>query len=143
MLHYADKPIRSHCDYVRRSDHQCPLCNAFLVRTPRRAVDRLWSVFKPVLRYRCERFSCQWHGNLARDAGGDNLPGDNSHTAVRASVPVAFIVHMVLAAGGVILVLVMSNSEPLLLLEGFLNDAAGSEATATRVAQNTPTAPPS
>ena len=142
MHHHADNPTRSHYDYVRHSNHQCPLCNTFLVRTPRRAVDRLWSVFKPVLRYRCERFSCQWHGNLPRSAGGDNLPGGDSHTAARQSVPVAFIVHMALAAVGVILVFVISNSDPMLLREAFLMDAPGSEATATSVAQNTPTASP-
>ncbi len=42
----------------------CPLCGATLVRTPRRLIDRLLSHFMPILRYRCERFLCQWQGNM-------------------------------------------------------------------------------
>lgn len=142
MHHHAENPTRSHSDYVRYSNRQCPLCNALLIRTPRRAVDRLWSAFKPVLRYRCERFSCQWHGNLLRGAGGGDLPRGNSHTAARASVPVSFIVHMMLAGAGIVLVFVITNSDPMLLREAFLMDGPGSEAKATSVAQNNPAAPP-
>ncbi len=46
------------------SRRHCPLCGATLVRTPRRLIDRLFSRFMPMLRYRCERFLCQWQGNM-------------------------------------------------------------------------------
>ena len=46
----------------------CPCCGGRLVRTPRRLVDRLISQFTPILRYRCERFLCQWQGNIRMNA---------------------------------------------------------------------------
>jgi len=57
--------------YRQTSDRQCPLCCGQLIRTPRRLQDRLWSVVEPMMRFRCERFSCQWVGNMkGRDRGG-------------------------------------------------------------------------
>jgi hypothetical protein len=58
-------------NYTHASRHACPQCAAMLVRMPRRAIDRFLSRFVPVQRYRCERFLCQWQGNLRVDA----LPG--------------------------------------------------------------------
>lgn len=54
-------------NYTHASRHACPQCAAMLVRTPRRAIDHLLSRFVPVQRYRCERFLCQWQGNLRVD----------------------------------------------------------------------------
>ncbi len=51
-------------DYLSASRQACPLCSAPLVRTPRRRIDHFLSRFVPVQRYRCERFACQWQGNL-------------------------------------------------------------------------------
>ena len=42
----------------------CPVCNASTNRIPRRFVDLLLSIFKPVRRYRCRSFKCTWEGNL-------------------------------------------------------------------------------
>ena len=44
--------------------HTCPLCAAYLMRVPRRGIDRLLSLFVRVYRYRCPIVSCQWEGNL-------------------------------------------------------------------------------
>lgn len=85
----------------------CPLCRRTLVRERRRTVDRLYSLFQPVKRYRCQNFACQWVGNFAVEMtplGQDRPP---SHR-----VPAAFVVHMVLVAVGVVLVIVLSNLEP-------------------------------
>lgn len=54
-------------DYVSATRHACPVCGKALVRTPRRAIDYLISKFVPVQRFRCERFSCQWQGNIRID----------------------------------------------------------------------------
>lgn len=56
--------------YRYTSDKQCPLCGGRLIRTPRRLQDRLWSMVEPVMRFRCDRFACQWIGNIdGRNAG--------------------------------------------------------------------------
>ena len=51
--------------YRYASDKQCPLCGGRLIRTPRRLQDRLWSLVEPMMRFRCDRFSCQWVGNIS------------------------------------------------------------------------------
>ena len=43
---------------------QCPSCGGRLIRMPRRLQDRLWSLVVPSMRCRCDRFSCQWMGNM-------------------------------------------------------------------------------
>ncbi len=43
---------------------QCPNCGGRLIRMPRRLQDRFWSLVVPSMRCRCDRFSCQWIGNL-------------------------------------------------------------------------------
>lgn len=55
-------------DYIGVSHHCCMMCGANLIRTPRRPLDRLWSLFVPVFRYRCNRYACQWTGNLRADS---------------------------------------------------------------------------
>jgi len=61
----SPKPTTGTTGYVSAaSEHTCPRCLGVLVRIRRRAIDRLWSLFVPVHRYRCPHFSCQWEGNL-------------------------------------------------------------------------------
>lgn len=47
--------------------YACPMCKGALMRIWRRPIDRLSSQFVPVHRFRCERFSCGWEGNLRVD----------------------------------------------------------------------------
>lgn len=43
----------------------CPVCGQHkLIRIHRRPIDRFWSIFGRLRRYRCYEFSCQWEGNL-------------------------------------------------------------------------------
>lgn len=42
----------------------CPQCAGPVSRIPRRLVDRIGSLFKPVHRYRCRSLVCSWEGNL-------------------------------------------------------------------------------
>lgn len=98
--------------YVTTSVHKCPQCQGTLVRTPRRMVDRLWSVVQPLERYRCERFACQWVGNLAKSApapSGTDARTPEPEIPERSRVPTSFIIHMVLAAIGVVAVVVFST----------------------------------
>jgi len=47
--------------------HVCPVCGSRdLSRIRRRPVDRLFSLFLRVYRYRCGEFRCCWEGNLRR-----------------------------------------------------------------------------
>ncbi len=62
-------------NHTGASRHTCPLCSASLVRMPRRAIDHLLSRFVPLQRYRCERFACQWQGNIRADAALASNPG--------------------------------------------------------------------
>ena len=110
-----------YADYLHASDRQCPLCNAYLLRTPRRPVDRLWSIFRPVLRYRCRRFACQWQGNLVQRSAarppGSGAPGSGAdgegtaRTARTRDVPMAFIAHLVLALSGCALVILVGTAD--------------------------------
>jgi len=95
--------------YVQVSDVGCPCCHGNLVRERRRVVDRLHSLFKPIKRYRCDNFACQWVGNIADSAQTRGADIKRPH-----DVPVAFIVHMVLVAAGVAFVFVYSAMEPTL-----------------------------
>ena len=62
--------------YRYASDKQCPLCGGRLIRTPRRLQDRLWSLVEPMMRFRCDRFSCQWVGNISgRGTSKPAVPG--------------------------------------------------------------------
>jgi len=58
------EPINKPTDYRFASNHVCTECQGSLIRTPRRPIDRVISLFVPVHRYRCIRFGCQWIGNL-------------------------------------------------------------------------------
>lgn len=66
--------------YTSASRHTCPKCSALLVRMPRRAIDRFLSRFVPVQRYRCERFVCQWQGNLRVEQAPGGIAGNAAPT---------------------------------------------------------------
>ena len=100
-------PVTGTVDYVGISQHTCPVCNGQLLRTRRRAVDRLSSLFVPVHRYRCHVFSCQWVGNFGTQA-------DRAGARVERQIPnkpMSFVVHMVLAATGLAVVLVLTTTD--------------------------------
>ncbi|MEO8544924.1 MAG: hypothetical protein ABJA49_06740 [Betaproteobacteria bacterium] len=89
------------------------------MRERRRLVDRLHSLFRPIRRYRCEDFACQWVGNIAdTDAArsGTTLAADVQFRSDKKKptgrVPASFVVHMVLVAAGVVFVMVYSTMEP-------------------------------
>lgn len=43
----------------------CPACGEkYLMRIPRRVLDRLFSQIIPVKRYRCQHYTCPWVGNI-------------------------------------------------------------------------------
>ncbi len=44
----------------------CPLCGSSVERVHRRFLDRLLSLVRPIRRYRCKGFHCNWEGNLRR-----------------------------------------------------------------------------
>ena len=46
------------------SRYNCPECGGPLSRVPRRLVDRVLSLVRPVQRYRCRNFACRWVGNI-------------------------------------------------------------------------------
>ncbi|WP_397534669.1 hypothetical protein [Roseateles sp.] len=53
----------------------CPACNGMLYRIPRRARDRMSSLFRPVRRYACQATGCGWVGNLSVSAAVRRHPG--------------------------------------------------------------------
>ncbi len=55
----------------------CPECGGPMARIPRRLIDRVLSLVRPVQRYRCRNFACQWVGNVRVPRGG-NEPTDRS-----------------------------------------------------------------
>lgn len=105
--------------YFTVSEVHCPLCQGKLLRERRRMVDRLRSLLKPVKRYRCENFDCQWVGNIANPLADVPATGVAAGAQFRGTadeqsrdVPVLFVVHMVLVAVGVVFVFVFSAMEP-------------------------------
>ena len=136
MKQPADNPGACHADYVHASGRQCPLCQGYLIRTPRRAVDRLFSLFKPVLRYRCQRFSCQWNGNLSRREADQPAQGESARAAAQGRVSLAFTIQMVFAVVGTILVILVGTTEPSVWREVLWMDPVESQETDTSVAQD-------
>ena len=76
MLPYGNRSTAQYCmayhdpsnpsaNTAETSRHTCPTCGEPLLRIPRRAVDRLLSLFSPVHRYRCRNHSCRWQGNIS------------------------------------------------------------------------------
>lgn len=105
-------PTTGLSDYLSFSDRVCPQCAGDLMRTSRRSIDRLTSLFIPVHRYRCCRFSCQWQGNLRIPGKAQGLVPDPMGAKRRVSrLPVSFVVNIVLAVTGVVLVVAVSVTE--------------------------------
>ena len=48
----------------------CPRCKGYVIRVPRRLVDRVVSLLLPRQRYACQSVACHWEGNLRPAAGG-------------------------------------------------------------------------
>jgi hypothetical protein len=44
----------------------CPQCGGAVYRIPRRFIDRLISLVRPVRRYQCVALECAWIGNMPR-----------------------------------------------------------------------------
>lgn len=93
-------------DKCRVAPHMCPSCRCELVRERRRIVDRLYSLVKPIKRYRCQNFPCQWVGNFARTDDTRDMADQPDR------VPVAFVVHMSLVVAMMVAVFVFSSIEP-------------------------------
>jgi len=53
----------------QRPTSLCPKCGSLAVRVARRAVDRLYSLIRPVRRYQCSAQECRWIGNLVGEIG--------------------------------------------------------------------------
>ena len=58
---------------------RCPLCAGELMRIPRRPIDRFTSLFGTRHRFRCERFTCQWEGNLRPDDAAQADGANSEH----------------------------------------------------------------
>lgn len=73
--------ISQHCvpSGVNTPHLLCPLCAAELIRIPRRPIDRFTSLFGEHHRFRCERFACQWEGNLRADDTAEAAIADSAH----------------------------------------------------------------
>lgn len=143
MNPHASLHMPKHADYVNTCDRKCPVCAASLIRTPRRHVDRVWSIFVPVLRFRCQSFACQWQGNLPRDigTGGDAAHSSGSGRGVRRRprrIPRQFKVQMVLAVGGAVLVFVAAYTEPTALSAALDFGSSGPRWVATSGRQAVP-----
>lgn len=75
FLQIAMKPLASpdpnnvdRPDWVSRTQ-VCPRCNGYVIRVPRRLIDRVVSLLLPRQRYSCQTTGCHWEGNL-RPVGG-------------------------------------------------------------------------
>lgn len=64
----ADRPA-----WVSRTQ-VCPRCKGYVIRVPRRLVDRLVSLLLPRQRYACQSMACHWEGNLRPAAEGRRAP---------------------------------------------------------------------
>lgn len=98
--------------YARHNTASCPKCRSALHRVWRRPFDRFISLFVPVHRFRCEQFACQWSGNLRVSVKSAKpsmqLGTDNSlFNPVPAGIPRTFIGSMVLAAVGIVSIILL------------------------------------
>ena len=114
--------------------HACPKCGGDLFRIPRRGIDRAASLFAPVQRYRCHFFSCNWEGNIRVSRGDLAASHDSDMGGIQVPpfayahsepLPRSFIVHMVLAAAGLVAVLVVSSGD--WLAPGLAAEVTGDE----------------
>jgi hypothetical protein len=100
----------------------CPQCRGDLFRIRRRLIDRMLSLFVPVQRYSCQRFSCKWEGNLR--ATMRNSPFSDLRSGFPASgacgigayeretpVPKTFVVSMVFTIIGIVAVVLFTTTD--------------------------------
>jgi predicted RNA-binding Zn-ribbon protein involved in translation (DUF1610 family) len=59
----SGQPVR-YASYRSSEKHVCPKCGGLVYRIPRRFIDRCFSLFVDVRRYRCLA-DCGWEGNLS------------------------------------------------------------------------------
>lgn len=59
QLRFSPPPWR----YEEGARAPCPRCGGPTRRIRRRAADRMWSLLRPVQRYRCHSPPCGWQGN--------------------------------------------------------------------------------
>ncbi len=113
-------------------DRACPQCGRSLFRTWRRPVDRFTSMFKPVQRFRCEHFSCQWEGSVpvpredfvSTDAEfGTPLRPRPARDA--ADLPWSFVIHTSLALAGLVLCVVLIATDTLVIAQQLVYDESG------------------
>lgn len=96
-------------DYVGNAKLTCPRCRGNLIRRPRRPIDRLYSLFTPVQRYRCDRFSCRWIGNIAVDPVDAQSPQASSlHSFLKT--PMITLLNILLVVALLVLVLMAAFS---------------------------------
>ena len=93
--------------YRYASDKQCPLCGGRLIRTPRRLQDRLWSMVEPAMRFRCDRFSCQWVGNIS----GRGSAKSQARGAVSRLLSRATLVALLFAGVGVVVLALLAGTD--------------------------------
>ena len=102
--------------------HECPLCNAALLRTARRPMDRFLSRFVAVQRYRCVSFTCQWEGNFRTSsvvrAGNGKMTGASKSTSLSPlndtpapPLPRSFVVQMALVVVGLLFVVTFTMTD--------------------------------
>jgi hypothetical protein len=118
FLMRGDSEDRSQPAVLAADPYKCPMCQGRLIRTRRRVVDRVRSLFGPVKRYRCANFACQWHGNIAESrtdawdsSRRDAAAPSGAPKQPSGRVPAAFVAHMVLVVLGVVFVLVFSSMD--------------------------------
>ena len=102
----------SSTSYRYAHEKHCPMCHARLTRTPRRLQDRLWSLVTPLERYQCDRFTCQWIGNIkSRRAQQQEAQGARSR-----SIPKPACIAVALAGATVLaLILHFATDTPVLV----------------------------
>ncbi len=100
----------------------CPKCSGDLFRIRRRLIDRVKSLFVPVQRYSCQRFSCKWEGNLpaTRSDSPSSGPGPGSPASGacgigayerETQVPKTFVVSMVFTIVGIVAVVLFTTTD--------------------------------
>ncbi len=52
----------------------CPKCNGEIYRIPRRFIDRVFSQFHAIYRYKCMSPYCSWEGNYAQSKEISSTP---------------------------------------------------------------------
>ena len=108
--------------YSSRCKHACPKCGDYLSRIPRRSIDRAFSAFFPVQRFRCHFFSCHWEGNVrltrqqsaAMEAKADSTNAMGTRASAHSTprkVPRSFVINMCLTGAGLVAVFVFSTTE--------------------------------